>query len=84
MKMAQESFIQYFWTSERILLALTFIIGLIIGGFATNQFIDPYLNSAKSEDYNSMKDLVDRLNERNDQLLQCLRDNGIDQTSCTN
>jgi len=82
--MAQESLVHYFWTSERILLALVFIIGLIIGGFVTNQFIDPYLNSIKSDDYNSMKDLVDRLNQRNDQLLQCLHDNGIDQTYCNN
>lgn len=80
--MAEEGLSRHFWSSDRILVAIVFIIGLAIGAIATNQLIDPYLNSGKSADYNAMSDLVTRLNERNDQLFQCLQDNGIDAKSC--
>ena len=73
---------QKFWNGEKILLALVFLAGLIIGAALANQVIDPMLFSGKSSDSNTLIELNERLDARNDQLFNCLVKNEIEPSSC--
>lgn len=74
--------IDTFWTPDRILLALVFVAGLLIGGFVTNNYIGPYLNGSAVADQNSLLELNARLDSRNDQLYNCLVQNNIKVEAC--
>lgn len=71
-----------FWTSHRILLALIFATGLIIGGVITNQLVDPIIYSKQLSDYNSLSELNSRLDSRNDQLYSCIVKSNLDPEKC--
>ncbi|HZX34170.1 MAG TPA: hypothetical protein VFF09_02200 [archaeon] len=73
---------QKFWDGEKILLALVFLAGLIIGAALANQVIDPLLFSGKISDSNTLIELNERLDARNDQLFNCLVKNEIEPSSC--
>lgn len=73
----------HFWSSDRILLAVIFLIGIAIGGLLTNQYVDPYLNSSKNADYNVLVQQNLRLDMRNDLLFSCLQKNNINPENCT-
>jgi len=70
------------FTNERKILLIVFIAGIIIGGLIVNQFVDPFLNSGQLSDANATIELNNRLDSRNDELFQCLVDNGIDPDTC--
>ncbi len=70
-----------FWNPGRIMLAGLFILGLVIGGYVTNQYVDPYLNGAQGKDINSLLTQNARLDSRNDMLYSCLVKN-ITPESC--
>lgn len=72
-----------FWTAERMLFAAVFIAGLLIGAFATHQYIEPMIFAAKSSDSNALAQLNDSLDKRNDQLYSCLLENNIKPDTCT-
>ena len=72
----------HFWTSDRILLALIFAIGLVVGGIITHNYLEPTVFSQKGNDYNSLLELNARLDERNDLLRSCLTANNITVESC--
>ncbi|MCR4336069.1 MAG: hypothetical protein NUV57_06075 [archaeon] len=72
-----------FWNFYRILLVVVFVVGLILGGVATNQYIDPVLTGGQIHDQNSLVDLNERLDSRADQLYNCLLENDISPATCS-
>ena len=74
--------VEQFWTPDRVLPAIVFVLGLLIGGFATNQYIDPFLSGTQAQDQNSLLEMNARLDARNDQLYYCLVDNNVPQSAC--
>tara|TARA_Y100000310_G_C20692845_1_gene823479 strand:+ start:2585 stop:2827 length:243 start_codon:yes stop_codon:yes gene_type:complete len=71
-----------FWNFYRILIVITFAAGLILGGIATNQIIDPILTGNYVQDQNSLTALNDRLDSRVDQLYNCLLENDVSPAVC--
>ena len=71
-----------FWSKERIIFVLIFVAGLIIGGALTNQVLDPMLYGVQGADQNSLVELNERLDLRNDELFNCLLENSVDPSSC--
>ena len=71
-----------FWDTQKILIVVALIAGIIIGGVVTNQVIDPYFASVDSADFNAMVKLTERLDSRNDELYNCLLDNDISPATC--
>ena len=57
-------------------------IGIIIGGVATHEIVEPFLYKNQSSDFNSMAQLTERLDSRNDELYSCLEKNSIDPNNC--
>ncbi|HIH10278.1 MAG TPA: hypothetical protein HA254_06460 [Candidatus Diapherotrites archaeon] len=72
-----------FWTHDRIVFAIILLVGAIIGGIITHNYIDPWLSGTSGSDYNSMLALNSRLDARNDMLYSCLLKNSIDPQDCT-
>ncbi len=72
--------LQNFWTSERILFLIFFILGFALGAVA----MDFYANFSKGfgNDYNSMLEINQRLSERNSQLYSCLVENKVEPEAC--
>ncbi len=71
-----------FWTTQRIILAVVFVAGLILGVLATNQFLDPVVFQKAAPDYNALQETNQRLDTRNDQLYNCLLTNNVNPASC--
>ena len=71
-----------FWNTQKILLVVVFLAGIIIGGVAVNQLIDPYLASVDSAHFNAMVKLTVRLDSRNDELYNRLFDNDVNPATC--
>jgi len=71
-----------FWTTNRILFALVFIFGIILGGILVNQYIDPFIYANRASDYNAVSELNNRLDSRADELYNCLVKNEISPSSC--
>jgi len=66
-----------FWNLSKIFIVFVFLLGLLIGGILTNQFIDPTLNTGMVQDYNSLVELNEVLDSQADSYYQCLMKNGI-------
>lgn len=77
-----DNVIEHFWSADRLRLVIIFIAGLLIGGYVTNQYVDPYLGSSSSVDYNALIEINTSLDERNEQLFGCLEKNQIDPQTC--
>ena len=71
-----------FWDTQKILLVVVFLAGIIIGGVAVNQLVDPYFASVDSADFNAMVKLTERLDSRNDELYNCLLENDVNPATC--
>ena len=71
-----------FWTRGRIIIAAAFIIGLAIGFFATNKYIDPYINGSKIADQNELIAENSMLDARADWLYNCLIENNVPPSVC--
>lgn len=71
-----------FWNFYKILIVVTFVLGVILGGIATNQVIDPYLMNTNSGDFNKMIQSTERLDSRVDELYNCLLENDISPATC--
>ena len=61
-----------FWDGGKVLLVGLFVLGLVIGGYVTNKYVDPYLNGVQGADLNSLLEKNSRLDSRNDALYNCL------------
>ncbi len=66
-----------FWSMGKIFVIFIFILGLLIGGIITSQFIDPVLNSGITQDYNALLETNEVLDSQADSYYQCLIENGI-------
>jgi len=71
-----------FWNASRILLVVVFIIGLAVGAFVTNKFIDNTAIKSTQSDSNSLLEENRRLDERNDTLFRCLKQYGVEPETC--
>ncbi|HLC79869.1 MAG TPA: hypothetical protein VJG83_05625 [archaeon] len=71
---------EHFWTSDRILLVLVFAVGLVVGIFAASQI---NLGPNSASDYNSLVQINERLDSRNDSLYSCLIRSDIDPINCS-
>ncbi|VVC00367.1 Uncharacterised protein [uncultured archaeon] len=71
-----------FWTTERKLFALFFILGLAIGGFLVHTYIDPAFYGLQAKDTNSIIEENSRLDSRAEELYNCLLENNIPPSVC--
>jgi len=72
-----------FWNFYRILIVVTFVLGLILGGIATNQVVDPIVYGNQIQDQNSLQEMNDRLDSRVDELYNCLLENNVSPATCS-
>ena len=71
-----------FWSFQRISLLVVFLLGLSIGVFVTNQYIDPSLDSSLSEDITQLQTINQELDSANDKYYSCLQTFEIDPATC--
>jgi len=72
-----------FWNFQRISLLVVFLVGLAIGVYITNQFIDPTFNASTAEENTQLAEINQRLDSQNDKYYSCLQIFEIDPESCT-
>lgn len=66
-----------FLTLGKVFVIFIFLLGVLIGGIITNQFVDPVLNSGITQDYNALLETNEVLDSQADSYYQCLIENGI-------